>query len=175
MTSKLGRSIGRAAGRVADLIDRLDQISAYLAAVGLAVMSAIVVFEVIIRFLFAQSTLIADEIASYMLAMLSFFAMGYALRTEGHIRIDLLYERLPPVVRKWTEVAFVVVGIVSLSFFTHWLFRMVSQSYLSKVDSQSQIETPLWIPQSALVYGTAVLTLALVSRLIRLLKNELQP
>ena len=165
----------RMAGRTADLIDRIDMMSAYLAAAGLAAMSGIVFWEVLIRSLFTRSTLIADEIASYMLAMLSFFALGYTLRTGGHIRVTLFFHRLPATARKWIDVVFVLIAVVALSFFTLWLIELIVQSYVTKIDSQSQIETPLWIPQSVLAYGTIVLGLALVSRLIRLLKNELEP
>ena len=165
----------RVAGRTADLIDRIDMLSAYLAAVGLAAMSGIVFWEVLIRSLFTRSTLIADEIASYMLAMLSFFALGYTLRTGAHIRVTLFFHLFSAKARKWIDAAFVLIALVALSFLTLWLIELVVQSYVTKIDSQSQIETPLWIPQSALVYGTVVLGLALVSRLIRLLKNELEP
>ena len=171
----LAKVTARAAGRTADLIDRLDMISAYLAAAGLATMSGIVFSEVVLRSLFTRSTLIADEIASYMLAMVSFFALGYTLRTGGHIRVTLIFHRFPAKARKWVDVVFVLIGLASLSFFTMWLLDLVIQSYVTKIDSQSQIETPLWIPQSVLVYGTIVLSLALVSRLIRLLRNELEP
>ena len=165
----------RVAGRTADVIDRIDMFSAYLAAAGLAAMSGIVFWEVLIRSLFTRSTLIADEIASYMLAMLCFFALGYTLRTEGHIRVTLFFHRFSATARKWIEVVFVLIAMVALIFFTQWLFELVVQSYVTKIDSQSQIETPLWIPQSVLVYGTVVLGLALLSRLIRLLRNELAP
>lgn len=167
--------VSRLAGRVADACDRIDQFSAYLAAVGLTVMSGIVVIEVVLRFFFTVSTLVADEIAAYMLATVSFCALGYALRTEGHIRIELLYALIPAPIRKWVELAFVVVAIVATTIFASWLYRMVAQSYVLKVDSQSQIQTPLWIPQSVLVYGTIVLVLALVSRLVRILRNEVRP
>lgn len=167
--------VSRLAGRVADAFDRIDQFSAYLAAVGLTVMSGIVVLEVLLRFFFTVSTLVADEIAAYMLATVSFCALGYALRTEGHIRIELLYALIPAPIRKWVELVFVVVAIVVTTIFASWLYRMVAQSYVLKVDSQSQIETPLWIPQSVLVYGTIVLILALISRLVRILRNEVRP
>jgi TRAP-type C4-dicarboxylate transport system permease small subunit len=165
----------RLARRVADVLDWIDQLGAYLAALALSVMSGIVVLEVLLRFFLTQSTLIADEIAAYMLAAMSFCALGYALRTEAHLRIQLVFERLSPALRRRFEIAFVLIGIGSMTVFTWWLYRMVVQSFVLKVDSQSQIETPLWIPQSALVLGSAILILALVSRLLRLLTHELQP
>ena len=92
----LARVASRASGRAADLIDRLDLISAYLAAAGLAVMSGLVFSEVVLRSIFTRSTLIADEIASYLLAMVSFFALGYTLRTGGHIRVTLFFNQVLP-------------------------------------------------------------------------------
>ena len=171
----LARVASRASGRAADLIDRLDLISVYLAATGLAVMSGLVFSEVVLRSLFTRSTLIADEIASYLLAMVSFFALGYTLRTGGHIRVTLFFHRVPVKVRKWIDVTFVLLALVALSYLTLWLVELVTYSYVTKEDSQSQIETPLWIPQSVLIYGTIVLGLAMLSRLVRLLRNELEP
>ena len=164
-----------AAGRIAGYIDRIDQFSVYLAAFGLAAMSAIVFSEVLLRLLFTRSTLIADEIGSYLLAVVSFAALGYTLRTGGHIRVSLFFHQFSAPVRKWLDVAFVLVALVALFHLTLWLLDLVVQSYVTKADSQSQIETPLWIPQSALIYGTVVLGLSLVARLIRLLRNEIEP
>ena len=70
---------------------------------------------------------------------------------------------------------FVLIALVALVYLTLWLVELVVDSYVTKIDSQSQIETPLWIPQSVLIYGTVVLGLALLSRLVRLLRNELEP
>ena len=169
------RRWSEAAGRVARCIDRLDQFSVYLAALGLVGMSAIVFGEVLLRLLFTRSTLIADEIGSYLLAVVSFFALGYTLRTGGHIRVSLFFHQFSRPLRKWLEVVFALVALVSLFYLTSWLLDLVVQSYVTKADSQSQIETPLWIPQSALIYGTVVLGLALVARLIRVLRDDVEP
>ena len=161
--------------RVAECIDRLDQFSVYLAAFGLAAMSAIVFGEVLLRLLFTRSTLIADEIGSYLLAVVCFFALGYTLRTGGHIRVSLFFHQFSRSARKWLEVVFALVALVSLVYLTSWLLDLVVQSYVTNADSQSQIETPLWIPQSALIYGTVVLALALVARVIRVLRDDIEP
>ena len=48
------------------------------------------------------------------------------------------------------------IAILSMGLFLVWLFRFVMQSYAYQIDSQSQLETPLWIPQAALCVGVFV-------------------
>ena len=99
-------------------------------------------------------------------------ALGHTLRTGNHLRVELITNHLSAAARKVVEIISILIAIVSVCFLTAWLFRFVLQSYDYKVDSQSQLETPLWIPQSVLCVGTTVLILALISRLIRVLRNE---
>jgi len=164
--------VSRTADRFADLCDRIDKIAVYLSAAGLVAMALILVTEVFLRLFVSRSTLIADEIASYMLAFISFMALGHTLRTGNHLRVELITNHLSAAARKVVEIISILIAIVSVCFLTAWLFRFVLQSYDYKVDSQSQLETPLWIPQSVLCVGTTVLILALISRLIRVLRNE---
>ena len=76
--------LSRAAGRFADLCDWVDQVAAYIAAVGLVLMAAILVTEVLMRLFITRSTLVADEIALLMLAFVSFMALGHTLRHGLH-------------------------------------------------------------------------------------------
>jgi TRAP-type C4-dicarboxylate transport system permease small subunit len=168
----VGGPLQRAAARLADLCDWVDRIAMGVAAAGLVVMVSAVVLEVVIRLTFARSMLFADEIASYMLAVMSFLALGNTLRGGGHLTVGLLTERLGPKTRKWLNVAIVLLALVCMYYFTSWLLRLFIESYTSGERSQSEIQAPLWIPQSALVMGTGVLVLSLISRLIRLLSNE---
>ena len=167
--------LSRAAGRFADFCDLVDQLAAYLAAVGLVVMAAILVGEVLMRLFLTRSTLVADEIASYMLAFVSFMALGHTLRHGAHLKVQLISDHLSAAARKRLELTLLPIAIFSMSLFLVWLIRFVLQSYAYGIDSQSQLETPLWIPQSALCVGVLVFVLSLTSRLIRILRGEIVP
>jgi TRAP-type C4-dicarboxylate transport system permease small subunit len=167
--------LSRAAGRFADLCDWVDQVAAYIAAVGLVLMAAILVTEVLMRLFITRSTLVADEIASYMLAFVSFMALGHTLRHGAHLKVQLISDRLSATARKRLELALLPIAILSMGLFLVWLFRFVMQSYAYQIDSQSQLETPLWIPQAALCVGVFVFLLSLISRLIRILRGEIAP
>lgn len=83
-------------GRV---LDRLLQATSYLAGALLLCLGTSVVVEVVMRYFLNRPTRWVVEFSEYMLLYMAFLGGAWVLRSDGHVKIDLLVEMLPPSVQ----------------------------------------------------------------------------
>jgi TRAP-type mannitol/chloroaromatic compound transport system permease small subunit len=87
-------NIKQRASKVLEVVDRLSTISSYLAGILILFLTLSMCIEVISRYVFNAPTFWAHEVSYMTLAAIFLFSIGEALRTEIHVRIDLIYGRL---------------------------------------------------------------------------------
>jgi TRAP-type C4-dicarboxylate transport system permease small subunit len=105
------------------------------------------------------STRVTDEISGYILVLAGTWGMAYTLRTEGHVRIDVL---LPFMGRKLRAVIDFIASI-TMGFFALVIcwksWALVIDSIETEMTSSTYLLTPLYIPQSILSIGFTLLAL----------------
>ena len=77
------------------LIDRIARASAWVGGIALMGSALMISIDLLLRRLFGFSMGGADEIAGYVLAVVSAWAFPIALLKRSHLRVDILYSRLP--------------------------------------------------------------------------------
>ena len=112
------------------------------------------------------------EFAGYAMAASSFMGLAYTLNTGGHIRVNLLADRLPTSWQRWLERLCLVMASGIVGFFAWYCVAMTYDSYQFNEMGQGIIAVPLWIPQLWMALGVACLWLALVDNLITHLMDE---
>ena len=80
----------------------------------LAVMAALVIVNVISRYVFLYSFTWVEEVTRYMMIWAAFLGVGLALRVGGHIAIDTLPQSLPPAPARWLRTAIALIVGVTL-------------------------------------------------------------
>lgn len=98
--------------------------------------------------------------ASYCMAASGFLALGPTLRRGGHIRVEMLLQKLSPTRRLAWERACGLVGFAIAGFLAYSAVRLCWQSYLFNAVSQGADATPLWIPQIGMAVGCVSLMIA---------------
>ncbi len=151
-------------------MDRLFAACGGLAALFLAGICVLVLAQIIGR-LMGVAVPSADEFAGYCLSASSFLALGYALRKNHHIRVTLLIDRLPRAYRRTAEGLCVAGGLAVSLFITVNTAEMVYYSVTFGDLTQGLVPIPLWIPQSGMMIGVSVLTLAFVVDAARMLRG----
>ena len=112
------------------------------------------------------------EFAGYAMAASSFVGLAYTLNSGGHIRVNLLADRLPTSWQRWLERLCLVMASGIVGFFAWYCVAMTYDSYQFNEMGQGIIAVPLWMPQLWMALGVACLWLALVDNLITHLMNE---
>ncbi|MBT0963295.1 TRAP transporter small permease subunit [Denitromonas iodatirespirans] len=124
-------------------------------------------YEVIMRYVFNQPTIWVHESCFLLFGMQYLLAGAYTLLTGGHVRVDVLYIKLPPRGRVgmdiFTSVFFFIFAIAL--FGTSWGFFMSSYGM-----GETTVETwgiQYWPVKATMVIGASLLLLAGISKLIK--------
>jgi TRAP-type C4-dicarboxylate transport system permease small subunit len=154
------------------LIDGLCGLGAALAAAACLILAIMLVVEVITTSFMAWSQPWAVEYSGYFLAATLFAGTGWTLSQGGHIRVSVVIQLLPARGR-WLADLLATAFALGLTVFVTWfMVENAARSFARNSLSSYASETPLWIPQSMLAFGWAVLALGLLARGLRLLRGE---
>src|SRR5699024_3481556 len=107
-----------------------------------------------------------NEIGGYLLVITAFLAAGYTLNQGGHIRIDSLDSKLPPLISK---IFFIINHLAVLSFslgLTWFGAAMAYGSYSLNWKASTMLATPLYIPQAFIPLGGLLLSLQVIGLMI---------
>ena len=153
-------------GRLAAALDRLGRAFAHVAAVALLAMTAAVTYGVVMRYAFNSAQNWTDELATYCLAAIAFLGLAHTLRSDGHIRIDLITGRLPPRPRRTFEFAAHLIGLGFAVLLLLGCVDVAANFMKRGTQSISGLRVPLFWPSLVLVAGSAVFLVAMAARTI---------
>ena len=131
-------------------------------------LGAIVVsIDVLLRKLLGTSLGGADELSGYALAIGSAWAFAFALLERANVRVDALYQHLPQALRAQLD----LLALLSLAAFvwivTWFAWDVAATSAMRGALSNTQLKTPLWIPQGLWFLGLFFFSLTLLSLILR--------
>lgn len=76
----------------------------HFSAVLLLLLVANVFYDVIMRYLFNDVSIGMQELEWHLFSMIFLFGVAYALQTDGHVRVDILYEKASPRTRALVDI-----------------------------------------------------------------------
>ncbi|MBI4587450.1 MAG: TRAP transporter small permease [Candidatus Rokubacteria bacterium] len=151
-----------AAGRA---VEALSTAAMAVSAVATMLMTALITVEVVGRSFFRVSTLVSDEMAGYLLVVLTFFGLADSLRSDSFIRVDLLYDRWGPRVKRGLDIILLLVALLYTALLAYYFWWFVGESYRFGTTSIYFTRTPLWIPQGLMAVGASMLILQILAEI----------
>jgi len=82
--------------RAEQLFNRFSDWIGTFAAILLLLLVANVFFDVIMRYMFNDVSIGMQELEWHLYSMIFLFGVAYTLKADGHVRVDVIYERLSP-------------------------------------------------------------------------------
>jgi TRAP-type transport system small permease protein len=118
------------------------------------------------RYLFGVGLTWSDELLQYMLILgISLGAFVVSLR-KGHLRMDLLVNRLPATLGRALDGVVTAASLAILLYVIAQSWRFLGQ--IAAIDQRSMaMQIPMTYPHSALLVGFALMALALLMRISR--------
>ena len=147
------------------LLDWLYTGSGILAGVFLILIAVLSLAQICGRLLgFAAYSF--DDFAGYCMAASSFLGLAHTYRRNEHIRVALLVDRFSGNKRQVLETLCLTASTFLIGFFAWYATDMVWTSYAIDDVSQGLVSVPLWLPQSGMALGLAIMSIALLDDLI---------
>ena len=147
------------------ILDRIGHIASWIwfALVG------VIIFQVILRYAFNQGSIMLEEVQWHMYAVGFMIGLSYAIVHDRHVRIDIVYERFPPLAKAWVDfIGIAVLLLPFLIFVFYSAFPFVESSYESNEVSIAPDGLPYrWAIKSFIIIGFGMMILAAFSRWTR--------
>ena len=146
-----------------DWLDALLIRTGYISGALFALTAFFITYDVLARkwghALGIPTTRVTDEISGYILVLAGTWGMAYTLRTEGHLRIDVLLPFMGRKLRALMDfVASALMGFFALVIcWKSW--ALVVESLDTGITSSTYLLTPLYIPQTILSIGFTLLAI----------------
>ncbi|MBN1690877.1 MAG: TRAP transporter small permease [Dehalococcoidia bacterium] len=157
------------AATIDTIIERLSVAGLWIGSIGVLIMFVIVFIEIVVRKAFETSIYISQDYSGYMMAICLALPLGMLVRRRGHIKVDVIFARLPPKVKYCFDLAFLVIMLCYGIALTYICYGLSKDSYDLKAVSIDLSHTPLWIPQSTLVIGVGFFVITLIFEIYKML------
>jgi TRAP-type C4-dicarboxylate transport system permease small subunit len=130
----------------------------------------LICFDIGARRLLGFSTEATTEVTGYLMAIGMSWGLAGTLFERGHVRIDVLVQKLPLGARVWLHFASLLALLAATAFFVYGAFSLARDSFELGSTDLSTLRTPLAVPQGLWAAGLALLLLAVIAVCARSLR-----
>lgn len=142
------------------LLNALYLSSGVIAAAFLALIGVSILFQIGGR---AMGLVVdATEFSGFCLAASTFLGLANSLRNGTHVRVGLLVQSLGEHVRRGVEFVACLISAIVVGWLCWCGALYTLQTYDFGDISPGLIAAPLWIPQTGMTIGLAIMTIALL-------------
>ena len=141
-----------------DIATKITRWLAILAAVSIAVMMVVNFADIVGTKFFLRSVPGALDISQELMVLVSLLPLAFIALERGHIRITLLEEHLPSVVRFVLQIVQYVIATLITGFIT-WRVFVQFQKTVEVMQLKEGLDLPLWPANLAVVISFGFLTL----------------
>ena len=96
--------------------DRFSDLMGWIAGFLNLVMLVNVFYDAIMRYFFRSGSIALQEMEWHLFSIVFLFGIAYALKEDGHVRVDVLYDNFPPKGKAIVNIAGALFFLVPLAF-----------------------------------------------------------
>lgn len=149
------------------LIDRLNRMVGRIVALMILVLTLLIVAEVVLRYGFTAPTVWGTELSTFLFATYVLLGGGFALLNGDHVRMDVLYGRLPPRGRAALDVLTAPFALLYCAILLVEGGAMVAEAIATGRRHSTDWAPLLWPWLLALPVGAGLLALQVLAHLVR--------
>ena len=143
--------------------------------VGVLGLAALVfaLWQAVSRYFFPQQSIsFAEEVIVYLVIWAIMIVSSQLVRTDSHVRPDLVLNVVPARVARWMEIFNCVAAMVFCSALVWYGRQVVEIAWRIDEHSASDLRFPMWIYYAALPTGGLLMLIRYVIRLIGLVAKS---
>ena len=145
------------------LWDRAEQTLVGLLGLGAI---GIALWQVVSRYVFPRASIsFAEEVIVYLVIWAIMVVSSQLVRSDSHVRPDLITHVLPPRVARWLEVFNCIAAIAFSAALVWYGWQVVDVAWQLDEHSSTDLQFPMWIYYASLPAGGALMLVRYVIRL----------
>ena len=155
--------------KIIKTLDKLMDLIGGIAAIAMILMLLNVFYDVLMRYFFKNSSIGMQEMEWHLFAVVFLFGMAYALKEDGHVRVDMFYERMSPKRQALINM------IGAFIFIVPFALIIINSSYAFALDAYELGEisgdpgglTDRWIVKGAIATSFVFLLISTISFVLK--------
>ena len=169
-TSETAHEAPQGAIPQAGILGRAISAGGIVFAIGIVAAMLILIQEVVLRYFFNSPTVWAHETTIFLSGIAFVYGGLYCVARDSHIRVVLIYDAIPPRMRRGLDVAISIVCALSSAMFAYAAWLMVERAVFTPAgDFRLETSGSAWnppFPGMMKVFLLAVMTVMAVQFLI---------
>ena len=152
-------------------LEWISQRAMFIAGFCYLIITVLICFDIGARQLLGFSSEATIELTGYLMAIGMSWGLAGTLFERGHVRIDVLVQKMPLRIRVWLHMLSLIALIISTAFYVWGSYRLANDSFAFNATDLTTLRTPLVIPQGLWAAGFVLLLLAAVALALRAVKQ----
>jgi TRAP-type C4-dicarboxylate transport system permease small subunit len=157
-------------GPLFNFFHKISTVGVVAGGVALVAITAIVTYDVVMRFL-GHPTIWAAEVSGYLLIAVAVLGAADTLRRNEHFGMTLLIDTFSPERRRWVSLVTWSLVFLLVAGLVWGIVQLIGNSLRFGLRSYTILQAPLALPQIVLLLGFVALTVAVAARLIALVRR----
>jgi TRAP-type C4-dicarboxylate transport system permease small subunit len=153
--------------RILHLLDKTMEGMTFAAGGLLVFIMLAVCADVLLRTFFRIPQMWVTEVTEVLLLYITFLASAWLLRDEGHVRVDILINRLKPRTVAFLGIISSLIGVLVSLVLTVFGTTVTWDYHLRGVYTPTAMEFPVWLILLVIPVGSAALFFQFLRRLVR--------
>ena len=149
------------------VLEWLSRRAMWVAGFCYLLITVLICFDIFARQLLGFSTESTIELTGYLMAVGMSWGLAGTLFERGHVRIDVLVQRMPLRVRVWLHLASLLALVISTGFYVYGAVSIAKDSFAFNATDLTTLRTPLVLPQGIWAAGFMLLLLAALALALR--------
>ncbi len=116
--------------RVEKILNAIQKLAGHMAAGLTLLMAAVVAYNVVARYVFSTGSIALQELEWYFFSAAFLIGIGYVLREDAHVRIDIFYAKMSPRQRAIVDLLGTVLFLLPFcAFLVYHSWKFADYSY----------------------------------------------
>lgn len=143
-----------------------------IAGMTIVIMMFIVIVDTMLRYLFNAPLIWGFEVDIFLMVAVVYLALGYTEAQDGHIKMTMVYEHMPPKIQAvlFIITRVIVLGVCVLFVWAGWLASW--QALMSHSTTVGLVKLPLFPVKLLIPIGALIMCLQIIRDLIMALSGR---
>jgi len=150
--------------RLGKILDQVNIIMVVISTILILGLTLIVGADITLRYVFLRPLGWVKEVSEYILVALGFLVAAWILKDDGHVKMDLLLNKVNPKVQTVMNIITSIMSALVVLIVTWFTLRVMADFYRTKLVTPSVLEPPKWILLIPIFVGSLLLAIQFIRR-----------